>query len=108
MVFLLQDKINEIQDRHKKTQQFQVINKRIDSSFTYQDLNDLLMEIYKSQGKAFKINFGILYHTVSGVYKYHYVSNNNLIFDKAVLFIVENIILPLGFKYFFNEINNFS
>ena len=95
---LINKKINEIQDRHKKTQQFQVINKRIDSSFTYQDLNDLLMEIYKSQGKAFKINFGIgfiLYNTITGVYKYHYVSNNNLLFDEAVLITNPNDITKL-------------
>ena len=43
--------------------------------------------MYSSHNNAFKINLGfgfILYNTISGQYKYHYVSANNMLFEKAV------------------------
>ena len=85
---LITKKINEIQDHRKKTTSYEVINKRIDPSFTYRDINDLLVDIYVNRKNAFKVNLGfgfILYHTVYEEYKYHYVSNNNLLFENAVL-----------------------
>ena len=66
-----------------------MINKQIDPSYTYRDINDLLMDIYFNRNNAFKVNLGIgyihTYHVVSGEYKYYYVSNNNLLFAEAVL-----------------------
>ena len=80
-------KMNEIQDRREKSTHYEIINKQIDSSYTYWDLYLLLLEIYLSRKNTFKVNFGfgfILYHTISETYKYHYVSTNNLLFDKAM------------------------
>ena len=81
---LITQKINEIKDWEKK----HIINKQINSDFTYKQLNDLLLDIYKHRKNAFKLNMGIrfiLYITITQEYKYHYVSTNNLLFEKALM-----------------------
>ena len=83
---LVQQKINEIRDSEKKKKIYEVINKQIDSSYTYKDLYDLLLDIYCKRQKAFKVNLGfgfILHNPHDDVYKYYYVSTNNLLFDRA-------------------------
>jgi hypothetical protein len=56
-------------------------------AFTYQDLKKILFDIYAKQGNTFKINLGfgsILYQVVDEIFKYYYVSNNNLLFETAI------------------------
>ena len=56
-------------------------------AFTYQDLEQKLKEIYEKQTSSFKINlaFGfVLYHVVEKIFKYYYVSNNNMLFEHAI------------------------
>ena len=76
----------EIRDSEKKNKIYEVINKQIDSSYTYNDLYDLLLDIYCKRQKAFKVNLGfgfILHNPHDDEYKYYYVSTNNLLFDRA-------------------------
>ena len=76
----------EIRDSEKKNKIYEVINKQIDSSYTYKDLYDLLLDIYCKRQKAFKVNLGfgfILHNPHDDEYKYYYVSTNNLLFDRA-------------------------
>ena len=64
-----------------------VYNIKIDSTYTYENLRDKLQEIYRTQQNVFKINlaFGfILYQIVTGEFKYHYISSNNMLFDQAI------------------------
>ena len=63
-----------------------VYNIKIDSTYTYENLQDVLKEIYRNHN-VFKINlaFGfILYHTGTGEFKYYYVSSNNMLFDCSI------------------------
>ena len=83
---LVRQKINVIRDSEKKNKIYEVINKQIDSSYTYNDLYDLLLDIYCKRQKAFKVNLGfgfILHNPHDDEYKYYYVSTNNLLFDRA-------------------------
>ena len=52
---LIDEKIAEIGDRRKKTRNYEIINQQIDFSFTYRDLNDILLDIYSTHQNAFKI-----------------------------------------------------
>ena len=84
---VLLQKNNEIQDRTKKTRNYTIYNKEIDYNYTYRDLNEQLLAIYKAQRNSFKVNLGlgfILHHTETKEYKYYYVSSNNMLFDYAV------------------------
>ena len=66
---------------------YKIINKQIDPSYTYNDINTFLLDFYSNHTNGFKINLGFgyaLHHTISEIYKYHYVSTNNYLFDKAV------------------------
>ena len=83
----IDNKFNEIQDLWKKYKHYQIINKQIDPSFTYREINDFLVDFYTNHANSFKINLGlgyVLYHTITNEYKYFYVSTNNLLLDKAV------------------------
>ena len=83
---LVKHKMNEIKDRLGIRAHYQVINKQITPDFTYHDLHKILLDIYRSRKTAFRINLGIgfiLYNTVEEKFKYHYVSTNNLLFEKA-------------------------
>ena len=80
-------KINEVQDSWKKHRRYQVINKQISPCFTYREISDFLIDLYTNHINAFNFNFGlgyILYHTITDKFKYHYVSINNLLFEKAI------------------------
>ncbi len=82
----LQKKNNEIQSRSKTTTYYKIINKAIDTDYTYRDLNDHLLGIYAQQRSAFKVNLGIgyiLHDTETKEYRYYYVSANNMLFDHA-------------------------
>lgn len=60
---------------------------KIDSNYTYENLQEVLYGIYRSQKNTFKINlaFGfILYKIVTGEFKYYYVSSNSFLFDRAI------------------------
>ena len=84
---VIDNKFNEIQDLWKKYKHYQIINKQIDPSFTYREINDFLVDFYTNHANSFKINLGlgyVLYHTITNEYKYFYVSTNNLLLDKAV------------------------
>ena len=82
----VQHHINEIKDNHKTTKLYEVINKQITSSYTYKNLQELLLDIYSKHKCPYKVNLGmgyILYNIIEKQYKYHYVSTNNLLFDYA-------------------------
>ncbi len=77
---------NQIMDHHKITKYYEVKNKEISSSFTYNELYQYLLGIYAKRQKAYKINLGvgiILYNPLEEQYQYHYVSTNNLLFEYA-------------------------
>ena len=85
---MIDSKSNEIDDHTKKKTHYEIINKKIDASFTYKDLNDLLVDIYSKHKNAFKVNIGfgfILYNPHTGESKYFYVSSNNMLFEHAVV-----------------------
>ena len=48
--------IKYIKDSHKISKHFEIINKRITSTFTYKDLYKILLDIYRDRKKCFKIN----------------------------------------------------
>ena len=78
---VIENKFNEIRDRTKNTKHYKIINRQIDPSFTYSEIDKSLLDFYADHKNGFKINLGlgyILYHTISEIYKYHYVSTNNL------------------------------
>ena len=84
---LVERKQKEIDDRFKKTRNYRIINKAIDSSYTYRELNELLLDIYSTHRNSYKLNLGfgfVLYNTHTNEYKYHYVSANNMLFERAV------------------------
>ena len=83
---LVAEKDNDIRTRTTTSEFKDTYNLKIDSNYTYQDLRDKILEIYKSQ-QNFKMNlaFGfILYQIVTGEFKYYYVSSNNFLFDRAI------------------------
>ena len=85
---LIDTHANAIDDHTKKKTHYEIINKKIGDSYTYKDLNDLLVDIYSKHKNGFKINIGIgfiLYNPLTGEGKYFYVSSNNMLFEKAVL-----------------------
>ena len=85
---ILNQKHNEIKDWQKKHLHYEVINKQIEPWYNYWELYFSLYDLYLTRKSAFKINLGfgfILYDTVNKKYKYHYVSTNNLLFEKAVM-----------------------
>ena len=64
-----------------------VVNKEIDPSFTYTDLEKIITDIYAAQPTAFKLNLSfafILYDTINHEYRYYYNSANNMLFEKAI------------------------
>ena len=84
---VIENKFRDIRDRTKETKFYKVYNKQIDPSFKYSEINHFLLDLYAKHTNGFKINLGlgyVLYHTISEIYKYHYVSTNNLLFEKAV------------------------
>ena len=80
-------KLAEISDYTKFCKYSQIWNKAVDDRFTYRDLTVWLCEIFKSNTNAFKINIGIgflLFNPIEKIYRYHYVSENSLLFDKSI------------------------
>merc|ERR1711973_524449 len=54
--------------------------------FTYKNLQNLLIKIYKENQNGFKIMIGfgfVLYNPTTGKYKYFYVGENNYLFNRA-------------------------
>ena len=83
---ILLGKLHEISDWVKTGLNYKVINKAINHNFTYKDLLDWLNEIYQKHEHGFKLDLGfgfVLYNPVQDTYKYYYVSDNNMLFDKA-------------------------
>ena len=79
-------KLHEISDWVKKGLNYEIINKAIDHSFTYKQLSQWLYGIYQQHKYGFKIDLGfgfVLYNPTLNIYKYYYVSDNNVLFDKA-------------------------
>ena len=84
---LVEEKDYDIATKTTSSKFKTVYNFTIDSTYTYENLKDVLKEIYRNQQNVFKINlaFGfILYQTGTGEFKYYYVSNNNMLFDSAI------------------------
>ena len=83
---VLLGKLNEITDWEKSTGNYKIINKAINHKFTYNDLFKWLNGIYEKHKNGFKIGLGfgyVLFHPIKEEYKYYYVSENNMLFDKA-------------------------
>ena len=84
---LIEAKLNLIDDREDIKRDYGVYNKKIDFTFTYKELNELLLYIYSKQKTVYKINFGfgyILHNPITNEFRYHYVSTNNLLFERAI------------------------
>ena len=84
---IIEEKKAYINDFEVNYTHHKVINERIPFDFTYYDLDMLLTEIYANQKCSFKLNLGmgfIVYNLKTGDYKYHYVSSNQLLFEKAI------------------------
>ena len=79
-------KSQEIQDWEKHGRRYKIINKAINHKFSYKDLENLLIRIYRENQNGFKISIGfgfVLYNPTTGKYKYFYVGENNFLFDRA-------------------------
>ena len=79
-------KLHEISDWVKNGQNYAIINKAINHKFTYNDLLIWLTQIYRNWKHGFKLSIGfgfVLFNPISNQYKYYYVSDNNMLFDKA-------------------------
>ena len=79
-------KSQEIQDWEKYGSRYKIINKAINHKYTYKNLQNLLIKIYKENQNGFKIMIGfgfVLYNPTTGKYKYFYVGENNYLFDRA-------------------------
>ena len=82
---VLEENIKLIEDREDKRKVYTIYNKQIDPTFTYNDLYQLYLDIFITQKPPFRTNLGfgyILHNPKSGEYKYYYVSDNNLIFER--------------------------
>ena len=95
---MIERNIKHIQDKVDKRKIYTVYNKQIDSSFTYQNLYDIYLNIYQELKSPFRTNLGfgyILYNKLSDEYKYHYVSENNLVFETMPTIVKRNDIIKL-------------
>ena len=84
---LVEEKDYDIGTKTTTSQFKDTYNLKIDSNYTYENLQEVLYGIYRSQKNTFKINlaFGfILYHIITGEFKYYYVSSNSFLFDRAI------------------------
>ena len=84
---LLDEKRKYIDNFERKFTNHWIVNRRIEPGYTYKDLDRLLIDICSKQANSFKVNIGlgfVLYNIQTGEYRYHYVSSNNLLFDKAI------------------------
>ena len=82
---LVKEKSNDIND-YDKVSVYELINRRIDSKFTYRNLENLILDIYCKQKNVFKVNlsFGyIIFNIKTDEFKYYYNSSNNLLFERA-------------------------
>ena len=83
---VIKENRNVISDSQDIKRAYAVYNKQIDSTFTYNDLQNLILNVY-TQKSPLKINiaFGYIIHNpTSGEYRYHYPSDNNQIFERAI------------------------
>ena len=79
-------KLQEIKDWEKHGSRYKIINRAINHRFTYKNLKDLLLDVYRNNRNGFKITIGfgfVLYNPTTGKYKYYYVGENNYLFDRA-------------------------
>lgn len=84
---LQREKASEIRDKETESLYKKVVNKKIDYTYTFNDLYKELLKIYEYQTNAFKVNLGfgfILYNINTEEFKYFYCSTNNLLFQHAV------------------------
>ena len=83
----MDEKRKYIDNFERKFTNHWIVNRRIEPGYTYKDLDRLLIDICSKQANSFKVNIGlgfVLYNIQTGEYRYHYVSSNNLLFDKAI------------------------
>ena len=84
---ILDENAEVIGDRQYTSNANLIINKRIDTNYTYGELLALIHNVYSQQRSAFKINLGfgyLLYHTVEEYFDYHYNSSNSFLFENAI------------------------
>ncbi len=76
---------NVISDKQDIRKAYAVYNKQIDSTFTYNDLQNLILNVTQKRPIKINIAFGYIIHNpTSGEYRYHYPSDNNMIFQHAI------------------------
>ena len=69
------------------------VNKELFPDFTYGDLRDQIIKALHKHKKVAKFNIGfgvILQNNITEEYRFHYVSTNTLLFDKAMLISKQN------------------
>jgi hypothetical protein len=69
------------------------VNRELTPGFTYGDLRVQIVKALHKHGKVAKFNIGfgfILWNNLTHEYRYHYVSTNTLLFNKAMLISKQN------------------
>jgi len=111
----IKNHINLIKTDYRKSKYKEITNTKISYGFTYDHLYEILKRIYRNQENAFKVNTGfgfVLFNTVDNIFKYYYVSNNQLLFQNAISiscekdlqkFIAKIINLDLATNYYLKK-----
>ena len=75
---------NKIRDSKEERTFYTEVNRTLTPDFTYNDLLDIIKDLCDEDVLKINLGFGfMLRNTVTGEYRYFYVSSNNLIFDRA-------------------------
>ena len=83
---ILLGKSYDVRNWEKKGLTWKVINIPINHNFTYRHLLRWLNRIYLENKEGFKLSLGfgfVLFQPIKKEYKYYYVSENNMLFDKS-------------------------
>ena len=83
---IVEENRNHIKDKTEDGKFHLTVNKEILPGFTYDELAQIIVDALQKRGKACKFNIGfgiILQNNVTNEYRYHYVSGNQLLFNKA-------------------------
>ena len=76
---------NMIRNYMDKRARYTIINKEIEPEFTYRELRAWISDEIGTRACKVNLGFGfILHHGIEDTYRYHYVSSNTLLFEKAV------------------------
>ena len=84
---LIKDQIND------RNGVYMEVNRELSPGFTYRDLHVQIIKALHKYNKVAKFNIGfgfILWNNLTHEYRYHYVSTNTLLFNKAVMISKQN------------------